>query len=143
MYQLFKNQNRYPVMKLERQYHFYAAHRNPEAGEKCGRIHGHTYKVIVTLNFRLKDNGITMLFQDVDDNIERIVKKFDHFFMIWREDPLYGILMEAGEAIYGVDFPTSAENVAKHLWECISKTGLPITKLQLKETESSNIIIGD
>ena len=33
-------------MKIEKKYHFYAAHRNKNAGEKCGRIHGHTYNVL-------------------------------------------------------------------------------------------------
>jgi len=35
-------------MKITRKYHFYAGHRNKQAGEKCGRLHGHTYDVEVT-----------------------------------------------------------------------------------------------
>ena len=30
------------MIKIEKKYYFYAGHRNKLAGEKCGRLHGHT-----------------------------------------------------------------------------------------------------
>ena len=39
------------MIQIEKKYHFYAAHRNKNADEKCGRIHGHTYKVICSFKF--------------------------------------------------------------------------------------------
>ena len=130
------------MIQLERKYHFYAAHRNPEAGEKCGRIHGHTYKVICTFEFKQQANGITMLFEDVDKIVEPIIKDFDHWFLVYRYDPLYSILLNNNEKFYCTEFKTSAENLAIYLFDEIKyKKKLPIIKLQLMETESSNIII--
>lgn len=127
-------------MDVEREYHFYAAHRNKNAGEKCGRIHGHTYRVKCTFTFPVNKSGITMLFADIDKQVEPIVRRFDHYFIIHRNDNLYGLLMEAGEPIFGVDFETSAENLARYFFELIEYTGLPITKIVLKETDSSTIV---
>lgn len=38
-------------MIIQKKYHFYAAHRNKAGGEKCGRIHGHTYDVVCYFKF--------------------------------------------------------------------------------------------
>ena len=53
-------------MIIEKKYYFYAAHRNLSAGEKCGKIHGHTYDVVCYFKFDKIENGITMLFSDID-----------------------------------------------------------------------------
>ena len=57
-------------MKIEKKYYFYAGHRNKSAGEKCGRPHGHTYDVTCTFRFGTMENGITMLFSDIDKLVE-------------------------------------------------------------------------
>ena len=75
-------------MTIEKKYHFYAAHRNKEAGEKCGRIHGHTYNVVCWFTFDAMENGITMLFSDIDDRIEPIVKEYDHYLLMDANDDL-------------------------------------------------------
>lgn len=129
------------MIQLERSYHFYAAHRNPDAGEKCGRIHGHTYHVICTFELAVKKNGLSIQFEQIDKAVEPIAKKFDHYFMVWDKDPIARVLRENNETIYTVPFPTSAENVAQHLFDSIFYLALNLVKLQLKETESSNIII--
>jgi hypothetical protein len=62
-------------MIIEKKYYFYAAHRNKSAGEKCGRIHGHTYDVICHFKFNDMKDGITMLFSDIDKVTEPIINK--------------------------------------------------------------------
>ena len=54
-------------MEIEKKYHFYSAHRNKIAGEKCGRIHGHTYNVLCHFEFnQMNEGGVTYLFSDID-----------------------------------------------------------------------------
>lgn len=127
-------------MKITKKYHFYAAHRNKSAGNKCGRIHGHTYKVIVHLYFPKWSGGVTILFQDIDEKCENVIKKYDHYFLLYEKDPLAQILSEAKELFLPLPFETSAENMAKHLFYEIEETGLPILQLELAETQTSNII---
>lgn len=126
-------------MTIIKKYHFYAAHRNKEAGIKCGRIHGHTYEVICHFSFDKMQNGVTMLFSDIDKIVEPIVKRYDHFFLLYEKDPLCEVLNLINEEYIALPFETSAENMAIWIYAEISKH-LPITKIELAETKSSNVI---
>jgi 6-pyruvoyltetrahydropterin/6-carboxytetrahydropterin synthase len=128
-------------ISIQKKYHFYAAHRNKNAGEKCGRIHGHTYNVVCHFSFsRLKD-GITVLFSDIDAQVEPIIKEYCHWFLIYDKDPLCEVLEFHNEPILKVPFETSAENIAIWLFNRIKReTNLPIVKIEVSETLSSNVI---
>ena len=128
-------------MIIQKKYHFYAAHRNKNAGEKCGRIHGHTYDVIVHINPEKLNNGIGILFSDIDGKIELIIKEYDHYLLLYDKDELCDILNLANEPFIELPFETSAENMAIWLFNQIkNETNLPIIKIELAETKSSNII---
>lgn len=126
-------------MIIEKKYHFYAAHRNKNAGEKCGRIHGHTYDVVCHFKFDEMKDGVTMLFSDIDKVVEPIVKQYDHHFLLYKEDSLCDVLNMANEPFVELPFETSAENMAIWIFTQI-KTHLPIVKIELAETKSSNVI---
>ena len=128
-------------MKIEKTYHFYAGHRNKEAGIKCGRPHGHTYDVVCTFQFDKIINGVTMLFSDIDKLVEPIIKEYDHYFLFKDDDPLVEIFELAGEEYKTVPFETSAENMAIWLFNRIkNEAKLPIIKIVFAETKSSKII---
>jgi 6-pyruvoyl-tetrahydropterin synthase len=126
-------------MKISKTYHFYAGHRNKAAGKKCGRIHGHTYDVTCVFEFTNLDNGITMLFSDIDEIAEPIIKQYDHFFLLYEQDPLAELFELAGEEYISLPFESSAENMAIWIFNQI-RTELPIVKIELAETKSSTII---
>ena len=126
-------------MIIEKKYHFYAAHRNKEAGEKCGRLHGHTYNDVCHFKFNEIKNGLTMLFSDIDKIVEPIVKQYDHYLILHKEDSLCNALDMLNEPYIALPFETSAENMAIWIFNQI-KTLLPIVKIQLAETKTSNII---
>lgn len=126
-------------MIIEKKYHFYAAHRNKNAGEKCGRIHGHTYDVVCHFKFNEMKDGVTMLFSEIDKVVEPIIKQYDHHFLLFRDDSLCDVLNMANEPYIELPFETSAENMAMWIFNQI-KTHLPIVKIELAETKSSNVI---
>jgi 6-pyruvoyltetrahydropterin/6-carboxytetrahydropterin synthase len=128
-------------MIIEKQYHFYAAHRNKQAGEKCGRIHGHTYNIVCHFNFDEIINGVTMLFSDIDKLVEPLIKEHCHWFLLYEKDSLCELLDLANELYLPLPFETSAENLAIWLFTRIkNETKLPIFKIELAETKTSNII---
>ena len=126
-------------MIIEKKYHFYSAHRNKNAGEKCGRIHGHTYDLKCHFKFNQMTDGITMLFSDIDAVVEPIIKQYDHYLLLYKEDSLCDLLNIANEPFVELPFETSAENLAIWIFNEI-KNKLPICRIELAETKSSNII---
>ena len=126
-------------MIIEKKYHFYAAHRNKQAGEKCGRIHGHTYDVICHFKFNEIKDGVTMLFSDIDKVVEPIIKQYDHYFLLYENDPLCDMLNLINEPYIKLPFETSAENMSVWIFNQI-RNKLPIIKIQLAETKTSNVI---
>jgi 6-pyruvoyltetrahydropterin/6-carboxytetrahydropterin synthase len=126
-------------MVIEKKYHFYAAHRNKSAGEKCGRIHGHTYNVVCIFKFEEMKDGLTMLFSDIDKIVEPIIKQYDHYFLLHEKDSLVELLELANEPFISLPFETSAENMSIWIFNQI-KNHLPIVQIQLAETKSSNVI---
>jgi len=128
-------------MVIEKKYHFYAAHRNKGGGIKCGRIHGHTYDVKCHFKFKeINESGISCLFSDIDKLVEPIIKEYCHWLLLHEKDSLVDILQKANEPIKIMSFETSAENMSLFFFTRIkNETNLPIIKLELAETKSSNI----
>ena len=110
------------MIKIRKKYHFYAGHRNKNAGEKCGRLHGHTYDVVCEFKFTEMTDGVTMLFSDIDKIAEPIIKKYDHHFILNEEDSLVDVFRLAEEPFISVPFETSAENMAIWIFNRIRNT---------------------
>lgn len=130
-------------MIIQKKYYFYAGHRNKNAGEKCGRLHGHTYDVTCHFKFDVidKKSGVTFLFSDIDKLVEPLIKYYDHHFLLYDKDKMCKVFEEHNEPYRKLPFETSAENMAKHLFNKITnKTGLNIVKIEFKETKSSVVI---
>ena len=129
------------MIKIEKKYYFYAGHRNKEAGIKCGRLHGHTYDVKCVFEFTEMNNGVTVLFGDIDKEVEPIIKYYDHHFLVYEEDPLVEVLEGMNEPFRKLPFETSAENMAIWLFNRIKReTQLPIVRIEIAETKSSNVM---
>lgn len=84
---------------------------------RCRRLHGHHYRLEVTVEGPLDPNGVVLDFDDLRSTIQRAVAdRFDH--------RLLNDLM---------DNPT-AELIAHDAWKAIEVTGLPVVALRLWET---------
>ena len=130
------------MITIKNTYKFYAGHRNKNADEKCGRIHGHTYYVTCYFNTGAIDgvSGVTLLFGDLDKGVEPIIKEYDHYFLLYEKDTLCEILELANEPFIKLPFETSAENMAVWLFTRIkNETGLPIIQIDLQETTTSTV----
>ncbi|MEO9028093.1 MAG: 6-carboxytetrahydropterin synthase QueD [Ktedonobacteraceae bacterium] len=111
-------------------FRFEAAHHLSEHQGKCARLHGHSYKLEVTLQGPIKDavgesdHGMVMDFADLSQIVKGVViEQLDH------QD------LNAVTGIY-----TTAENLVHWIRDELLNHGLPQTLLQrvrLWETESS------
>lgn len=132
-------------MIIEKQYKFYAAHRNETLQDKCSNLHGHRYGL--RIHFEVEREGdISTLFGDFDGKIEPYLKQnFDHGMLINRTDPLYETLQDhmarTGEnlRLKVFDGPTSVENLAWILFSEITEMGFRLDCIEVQETDTSTI----
>jgi 6-pyruvoyltetrahydropterin/6-carboxytetrahydropterin synthase len=132
-------------MIIQKQYHFYAAHRNEELEDKCRNLHGHRYGL--TCFFEVERTGnLTTLFGDFDALVEPLLKnEYDHGMLINRHDPLFETLQmhadRTGEEfrLKVLDFPTSVENLSYVLFTEITALGFRLNRIELRETDTSVI----
>lgn len=130
-------------MIIQKQYRFYAAHRNEELDDKCRNIHGHRYGL--TCFFEVERTGnLTTLFGDFDERVEPLLKNnYDHGMLIHRQDSLFETLQlhteRTGEEfrLKVLDFPTSVENVCFVLFSEITALGFRLNRIELRETDTS------
>ncbi|MGZ4134006.1 MAG: 6-carboxytetrahydropterin synthase QueD [Tumebacillaceae bacterium] len=107
---------------------FDSAHRLDDYVGKCANLHGHTYKLEVSIKGRTDHRGIVVDFGDIKNIVnEQIIAKYDHRFL--------NDLME---------FNTTAENMVVHFFEIIdtylkelpNETPVRLARTRLWETPS-------
>ena len=54
-----------------------SAHYLPGHG-KCGRIHGHTYKIEVIIEGEVRESGMVIDFYDLKKGIKETLQEYDH-----------------------------------------------------------------
>ncbi|MBN4075691.1 MAG: 6-carboxytetrahydropterin synthase QueD [SAR86 cluster bacterium] len=113
-------------MEIYKEFTFEAAHLLPNVpvGHKCGRLHGHSYKVQIYIAGELDTElGWVMDFSDIKKIVRPVIKELDHYYL---------------NDIPGLENPTS-ENLACWIWEKL-KPLLPLSKIVIFETCTSGCI---
>ena len=133
-------------MIIQKQYKFYAAHRNEEIDDKCRNLHGHRYGLVCAFEVE-RTGSYSTLFADFDDKIEPFLKtEYDHGMLIHVKDPLFETLRHhmhrTGETLKLKQFdrPTSVENLAHLLFTEITEMGFRLKYLEVRETDTSVVV---
>jgi len=112
-------------MLVSKEFVFDAAHNLPNYRGKCERLHGHTYRLLVTVEAPVDpDTGIACDFSQIGDLVKsEVVDVLDHTYL--------------NETI-----PTStAENVAVWIWGRVSeRISAQMVEVKLWETPTSSVI---
>lgn len=110
-------------MLLSKEFKFDSAHHLPNYHGKCEKLHGHTYKLRVTIGGEPDSEGMIKDFAEVKKIVqEKVLKELDH--------------KNLNEVI---DNP-SAENIAVWIWKEL-KSELSLFEIQVWETEDSSVIV--
>jgi len=108
-------------MRIFREMNFEAAHRLPHvpANHKCGRLHGHSYKVEIHIQGQVSEtSGMVIDFADVKVAFQPLMDRLDHYYL---------------NDIEGLENPT-AENLSVWIWDRL-KPALPaLCMVLVKET---------
>ena len=102
-------------MRVSRDFRFEAAHRLENYGGRCEELHGHSWKIRVTVEAPVGDDGIAFDFVELDTAVRRdVLSRLDHAYL------------------NDVVRPASAEGVALWIWEKLSP--LPLAEIGVWET---------
>lgn len=110
-------------MEIFKTFTFEAAHRLPHvpAGHKCGRLHGHSYRVEIHITGPVNpDTGWVVDFAEISAAWRPLDDTLDHRYL---------------NDIPGLDNPTS-ENVAAWIWDRLADS-LPLAAVTVRETCTS------
>jgi len=68
--------------RVTRAFTFDAAHQLPWHAGKCQRLHGHTYRLEVSVEGPLDEHGIVWDFADLDEMVRReVLDRYDHRYL--------------------------------------------------------------
>jgi 6-pyruvoyltetrahydropterin/6-carboxytetrahydropterin synthase len=94
------------------------AHRLPDHSGGCRNVHGHSYRMWVELAGEPDEMGMVLDYFDLKKMVDPLIAEIDHAFLCDRSDTLIVDFLESSDlkAVY-VNFPTTAENLAKWFFE--------------------------
>lgn len=108
-------------VRLVKELRFEAAHRLPHVpeGHKCARLHGHSFKVEITVEGPVDPKtGWFIDFGELDAVWAPLHERLDHHYL---------------NEVEGLENPTS-ENLARWLWERMKPMLEPLSRVTVYET---------
>ncbi len=137
------------LVRVTKKFDFEMAHALDWHEGKCKNLHGHTYKLIITLKGDINEdlnqtnNGMVIDFGDVKNIVKNlVVDRFDHCTMLYKKSP---ILEHVSKLDYlkleKVSFQPTAENLVVFIQSIITNalpTYVILQKVVLYETETSS-----
>ena len=122
--------NRKPLnscMNVFKTFIFEAARSLPDLpdGHPCKNIHGHSFKITITVTGSVDDKtGFVIDFGDIDDIFNPFLSKLDHSYL---------------NNIEGLENPSS-ENLCLWIWERLVPSLPGLSQIEIKETDSTGCI---
>jgi len=129
-------------------YHdFSTGHRVFGHESKCSHLHGHNYRIYLTVEAEQLDTvGRVMDFSVIKDKfVVWLEVNWDHKFLIWEKDPFAPTLKELDpEGTVVVGFNPTAENMGQYLINVIGPqqlagTNVKLIKVNIEETRKCSV----
>ena len=125
-------------MKVGKHFSWEMAHRLMYHKGKCYNLHGHSYRAHVLVEGEIGVEGMVIDFADIKKAHSSLIDSMDHAVMCYKKDQILVDLLGKTDfkSLY-VDFETTAENIAKWLFDQLRTGGLNVSKLTVWETNTS------
>ncbi len=138
------------MIQVTKEFSFEMAHALEGHDGACSRIHGHSYRLWVTVGGVPSDDsaspkqGMVVDFGDLKRIVgEEIIERFDHAFVV-RRTAANSVLVEALAAHYEgvriVDWQPTSENLVAHFARLLTPrlpAGVTLRAVRLSETATS------
>ncbi len=124
---------------------FDGAHFLKDYSGKCRNIHGHRWRVVVTIKCQelksdTQQRGMCVDFSDLKEDLKSETDKFDHAFIIEEgslKTELLNALLEEEFHIVTVPFRPTAENLSKYLYDKMKEKGYTVSEVKVYETPNN------
>ncbi|MCH5267787.1 MAG: 6-carboxytetrahydropterin synthase QueD [Lachnospiraceae bacterium] len=133
------------MYQLTTEHSFDSAHFLAGYQGKCGNLHGHRWKVVLTVkSHELREDeqqkGMCVDFAELKKDLREELDALDHVLIMeehtLRENTLKA-LAEEGFSIVQMPFRPTAENFARHFYHIFERKGYPVAKVEVYETPSN------
>jgi len=104
---------------LTKEFRFEAAHRLPPPYKgKCGNVHGHSWKVTVSVQGDTLDkNGMVIDYADIKAVCNPIIEQLDHTYLTCNRDMVGEMVAAQGLAVNVFEHNPTSEVLAQWLYE--------------------------
>jgi len=104
----------------------------------CRHLHGHNASAEVVCEGPLDALGMVVDFAAIKARVGAwIDAHWDHRMILDRDDPMAATLAAAGEPVFELGGPPTAERLAAHLFGVAREAGLPVVCVRLWESDGS------
>ena len=135
------------VVRITKEFKFEMAHALYGYDGLCANIHGHSYRLWVTVRGEVKNenghtkDGMLMDFTDLKSIVKpEIVDKYDHSLVLNANSPHADLDLSAFNKVYYLNYQPTSENLVLDFANFIKEQlpdGVDLLKLVLSETASS------
>jgi 6-pyruvoyltetrahydropterin/6-carboxytetrahydropterin synthase len=135
------------VVRITKEFKFEMAHALYGYDGLCANIHGHSYKLWVTVKGEVKNenghtkDGMLMDFADLKSIVKpEIVDKYDHSLVLNANSPHADLDLSAFNKVYYLNYQPTSENLVLDFANFIKEQlpdGIDLLKVVLSETASS------
>jgi len=136
------------MYQLTTEHSFDSAHFLAGYDGKCGNLHGHRWRVLLTVQSETlredrKQKGMCVDFAELKKDLRTELDALDHVLIIeqgsLRESTMKALQEEKFQVVE-MPFRPTAENFARYFYELFTLKGYPVAKVEVYETPNNSAV---
>ena len=136
------------MYQLTTEHSFDSAHFLAGYDGKCGNLHGHRWRVLLTVQSETlredrQQKGMCVDFAELKKDLRTELNALDHVLIIeqgsLRESTMKALQEEKFQVVE-MPFRPTAENFARYFYELFTLKGYPVAKVEVYETPNNSAV---
>ena len=136
------------MYQLTTEHSFDSAHFLAGYNGKCGNLHGHRWRVLLTVQSEAlredrQQKGMCVDFAELKKDLRTELDALDHVLIIeqgsLRESTMKALQEEKFQVVE-MPFRPTAENFARYFYELFTLKGYPVAKVEVYETPNNSAV---
>ncbi len=136
------------MYQLTTEHSFDSAHFLAGYDGKCGNLHGHRWRVLLTVQSETlredqQQKGMCVDFAELKKDLRTELDALDHVLIIEQEslrESTMKALQEEKFQVVEMPFRPTAENFARYFYELFTLKGYPVAKVEVYETPNNSAV---